>query len=104
MPEPNREPFLIEENLDSVPFWMLIELRAVIVFECNACFHRSEWTAETMERLFHDHRGLTLRDVAPRLRCSAPKCKSEWVWISRAYKRRPAAPTSNPESQGETWP
>ena len=104
MPEPNRPPFLIEENLDSVPFWMLIEQRAVIVFECDACHHCGTWTAETMERLFHNDRGLTLRHVAPRLRCSKPKCHSQWVRISRAYNSRPAAPDGAIQSRAAHQP
>ncbi len=92
MPEPNRPPVLIEDGLGGLPFWMLIEQRAIVVMECEACHHRREWTAETMERLFSQHRGKTLSLVADKLRCG--ECKSDWVWISRDYKRRPAAPSS----------
>jgi hypothetical protein len=104
MPEPNRPAALIEDGLANLPFWMLIEQRAVIVMECEACHHVGKWDAETMERRFHRHRGLTLRKIAPLLRCSAPKCGSEWVWISRLHQRGAAAPISSLEGQGETRP
>lgn len=35
MPEPNRPAALIEDGLANLPFWMLIEQRAVIVIECE---------------------------------------------------------------------
>lgn len=89
LPEPNRSPFLIEDGLAGIPFWMLVEQRAVVAFECEACHHRATWDAAAIEQRFKRHRGKTLASIARRLRCAV--CRSEWVVVSRDYRRRSAA-------------
>jgi hypothetical protein len=100
MPEPNRSPALVDQGLNGIPFWMLIEQRATLRLECEACHHVAIWTPEWMHAKFYEHhRGKTVRDIASRLRCPVPKCRSDWVWIVRDYKARRGAPIS--KSEGE---
>jgi hypothetical protein len=96
VPEPNRLPALVDEGLRGAPFCRLIEQRAVVRLECDACRHVALWTPEWMfNKFFEHHRDLTVPDIAGRLRCC--KCRSEWVWVSRDYKARRGAPISEPE-------
>jgi hypothetical protein len=98
MPEPNRSPALVDRGLHGIPFWMLIEQKAVLRLECEACRHAAVWTPEWMfARLFEHHRGKTVSDIAGRLRCA--KCRSDWVWVVSDYKARRDAPIS--VSEGE---
>lgn len=81
MPEPNRPPWLIEPALAGVTVARLIKQDAAIGLACHACHHRTRWTAGELRRRFSPWPGVTVRDLAPRLRCS--RCKSEWVEIGR---------------------
>jgi AraC-like DNA-binding protein len=81
MPEPNRAPWLIEPELEAVPLVRLIAQQAVLGLVCHACRHRATWTADELERRFGLSPALTLRGVAPRLRCSI--CRSQWVEVAR---------------------
>jgi hypothetical protein len=82
MPEPNRAPWLIEPAIAGVTVGQLIERRVAINLACHACPHWARWTADELTRRFGNRTGLTLRQLAPRIRCS--RCRSEWVEIGRA--------------------
>jgi hypothetical protein len=88
MPEPNRPAYLIEDMIAGLPFWLLVEQQTVVRFDCDACHHVGRWTPDDIERRFRSRQGLTLRQIAPRLRCSA--CKSEWVYVAREFRGRTA--------------
>jgi hypothetical protein len=81
MPEPNRQPWLIEPGLGRASMARLIDQRAEIGLVCHACRHRATWTADDLRRRFSGRPAITLRELAPRLRCGV--CKSEWVEVRR---------------------
>ena len=84
MPEPNRPPWLIAEDLRQLSIWQLVEMGVTLVIHCDACGHEARWAPRELERRLRCMRGKTLAYVAPRLRCSEIGCRSEWVRISPA--------------------
>lgn len=86
MPEPNRAPWLVEPELEALPFARLIGEGVRIGLLCHACRRRVVWTAEDLSRRFPGRPRLTFKALAPRLRCGV--CKSEWVQVARL---RPAS-------------
>jgi len=83
MPEPNRVPYVFNEDLARVTFARLIEQRAVIVLQCHGCWHEGLWRAEDLQRKFPGRHELTFARIAPKLRCS--KCRSEWLQVVRMH-------------------
>lgn len=81
MPEPNRPPWLVDATLAGVPIGRLIDRGTAVGLLCHACRRRATWTAEDLRRRFAGRSGLTLRELAPRIRCGA--CKSEWIEVGR---------------------
>jgi len=81
MPEPNRTPWLIGPDLGDALVARLIEQQAVLALTCHACRHRARWSPAELRRRFAEQPRLSLRVLAPRLRCRV--CRSEWIEISR---------------------
>lgn len=81
MPEPNRAPWLIKPALADVTVARLIEGRTAINLACHACPHWARWPADELARRFGTRPGLTVRQLAPRIRCG--RCRSEWIEIGR---------------------
>ena len=80
MPEPNHRPsFQLSEEIQGWPLWVLIEERCTVMVECDACFHRAEWTPAFMDRRFTRFRGKSLWWVAAKLRCG--QCRSNYVHL-----------------------
>jgi len=83
VPEPShRPPWRIEDRLGGWPIWSLIEQRATILIQCDACQHLARWTPEDLGRKLRRSRGHTIARIAPRLRCA--RCRSNWVRVSLA--------------------
>lgn len=80
MPEPNRVPWLIEEQLGGWAVWQLCEMNVVLTIKCDACQHSARWTPADTKRRLRRHTGRPLWMIARKLRCSA--CRSEWLRIS----------------------
>lgn len=79
MPEPNRAPYRIEPQLVGWAFWQLVEMRATVIIECDACHHQGVWTPEVLGRRSRLMSGKSFGWIARRLRCSA--CRSNWLMI-----------------------
>ena len=43
MPEPNRPPWLIAEDLRQWSIWQLVEMGVTLVIHCDACSHEARW-------------------------------------------------------------
>ena len=84
MPEPNRPPWLIAEDLRAWSIWQLVEMGVTLVIRCDACGHEARWSPRQIDRRLSHIRGKTLAYVASRLRCSEVGCRSEWLRISAA--------------------
>jgi len=84
MPEPNRPPWLIAEDLRAWSIWQLVEMGVTLVIHCEACSHEARWPPREIERRLRRVRGKNLAYVASRLRCSEAGCRSEWLGISAA--------------------
>lgn len=84
MPEPNRPPWLIAEDLRQWSIWQLVEMGVTLVIHCDACGHEARWRPADIERRLGRIRRKTLAYVAPRLRCSEAGCRSQWLRISAA--------------------
>jgi AraC-like DNA-binding protein len=93
MPEPNRAPWLVEPELAAAPLARLIEQEAILALVCHACRHRATWTAGELQRRFGRSPTLTLRGLAPKLRCGV--CRSQWVEILK-HGRAPAGQARSP--------
>ena len=84
MPEPNRPPWLIAEDLRQWSIWQLVEMGVTLVIHCDACGHEGRWPPREIERRLGQMSGKSLVFFARRLRCSEIGCRSEWVRISAA--------------------
>jgi hypothetical protein len=94
MPEPNRLPHHIEEELARLTVGDLIEQRAQVHIECDACHHTAVWSAEDLGRKFPRHHAVTFGQIGPHLRCGVRRCRSDWVRVSRLYQQPASTPTS----------
>lgn len=83
MPEPNRAPWRISDDLKDWHVWQLIEAGATLVFQCDACPHEARWPPAEIARRLGRHRGRTMIWLGPRLKCSA--CRSCWMRISPEF-------------------
>jgi hypothetical protein len=96
MPEPNRTPWLVAPGLGDLRVVRLIEQEAVLCLVCHACRRRVSWGAGELRRRFCGQPTLSLRMLAPRLRCGS--CRSEWIEVGRGdADAAPAAATRSAE-------
>jgi len=56
MPEPNRPPWRVEDQLGGWPIWSLTEQRVTVVIACDACPHSAKWTPVDLDRRLGQHR------------------------------------------------
>ena len=79
MPEPNREPYRLQPELAGWAFWQLVEMRATVIIECDACHHKAEWTPEILRSRSRRMPSKNFKWIVRRLRCS--KCRSNWLMV-----------------------
>jgi hypothetical protein len=81
VPEPNRPAWRIADGLGARTLQALVAEGVTVRVECEACYHKAEWSPGDLERMFGKFASATLDRLGPRLRCR--DCKSNWVRIYR---------------------
>ena len=82
MPEPNRPPWRVADDLSGFAFRDIIAARLSVRLVGESCRHKVEWSPDDLGRRFEKTPDATFNRVGRRLRCG--KCRSDWVMISRA--------------------
>lgn len=79
MPELNRPAFQVAGDIRLLSLAALIERGITVNLECEACYHKADWTPEFMEHALARHLATPIWIVARNLRCS--ECRSEYVRV-----------------------
>ena len=81
MPEPNRPPWQVSDDIARMYGWQILERRIGLVLQCDGCGRVTEWPSRFLQKYFAQLRRVRMTEIASRLRCA--KCRSNWVRVCR---------------------
>jgi len=80
MPEPNRTPFTLAEDLpEGLEIRHVIERGSGLTIVCDKCSRKADWPNAYLRKRFKKRMKMELRAIARRLRCG--QCGSEWLAV-----------------------
>ena len=80
MPEPNRPPFTLAEDLPpSLEIKQIIERGSGLTIICDQCSRKVNWPNAFLKTKFKRRLNAKMKDVAARLRCG--QCRSAWLAV-----------------------
>lgn len=80
MPEPNRPPFTLAEDLpESFEIKHVIERGSGLTIVCDKCSRTVSWPNAFLRKRFKRRMEATMKTIAARLRCG--QCGSAWIAV-----------------------